>query len=417
MSDSLARARALFNSGRYASARDEASTAVAEDPDEVEAYALLALSFSKLKDHRNALDTARKAVAVDPDWSYPQYILGVVALNAGKLADAQRAAVAALNLDSGQAHHYALLARIRFNQTQWKDCLALCDEGLRIDPDDEDCLTVRGLVLPKLGRNADAIDTLKRTIAQDPDDSHSHAAQGWAMLHAKRYDEALTHFKEALRINPTSEYAREGLLQSLRARHRVYRLFLTYFLWLGKLNGSVRSAFTLGTYVVARALIMISNRNPTLAPYLLPIGAAYFVFVILFWMSVPLFNLTLRLHPLGKLALTQTERMESSVFGMGLGIAMIYAIVGAITHHFFFYAGGALILFFTILQCLTSRVDSDRRRKAYAGILGTLIVLMAIVFGLLGIAPNPSSKELGGEASAYLEPLGLSRFVRLLAAE
>ncbi|MDB5311521.1 MAG: tetratricopeptide repeat protein [Gemmataceae bacterium] len=46
---------------------------------------------------------------------------------------------------------------------------------------------------------------------------------GWALLHARQPAEALTHFREALRLDPTNEWARDGLIEALKARYWVYR--------------------------------------------------------------------------------------------------------------------------------------------------------------------------------------------------
>lgn len=45
-------------------------------------------------------------------------------------------------------------------------------------------------------------------LARNPDDGFSHANQGWTFLDQGRRLEAMNHFRESLRLDPTDEWAR-----------------------------------------------------------------------------------------------------------------------------------------------------------------------------------------------------------------
>src|SRR6185312_7669612 len=55
--------------------------------------------------------------------------------------------------------------------------------------------------------------------------------------------------------------------------------------------------------------------NPALAPLIGPLLVLTFAFLLLTWISSPLFNLLLRLNRFGRLALSREQRIESSWIG------------------------------------------------------------------------------------------------------
>ena len=66
------------------------------------------------------------------------------------------------------------------------------------------------MALVRLGRRDEAGATLEAALARDPENAVTHANQGWARLHAGDFRGALEHFREALRLNPSLEWARAG---------------------------------------------------------------------------------------------------------------------------------------------------------------------------------------------------------------
>ena len=81
---------------------------------------------------------------------------------------------------------------------------------------------------------------------------------------------ALEHFREALRLNPSLEWARAGLVEALKARYPVYGLLLRYFLWMSTLSRRAQWAVILGACSF-RALRAVATNNPALAPWITPL--------------------------------------------------------------------------------------------------------------------------------------------------
>ena len=67
----------------------------------------------------------------------------------------------------------------------------------------------------------------------------------------------------------------------------------------------------------------IADKNPAAAPFLQPLLYAYLAFVWFTWVAQPVFNLLLRLHPIGRYALSDDQRRESNWFGLCVGSAVV----------------------------------------------------------------------------------------------
>ena len=322
MNANLSRAHLLYEQGRYPMAADEAGRQLAQDPDDPLAHCLLALCLSKMEKHEEAIREAQAAVHLAPDFPNGYAVLGSVLDDVGRLREAEAAAREALRLDPDEADHYALLAGIRVQQRQWADALEQAEQGLSVDPDHTGCANLKGVALMNLGRQAEAGAAIQTNLAKDPENAATHANQGWALLHRGDHAGAMGHFKEALRLKPDMEWARQGILECLRARNPVYGLMLRYFLWMSRFSGKVQMGIILGAWVGYQGVNALESRYPSLAPFLLPLMIVYITFVYLGWTARPLFNLLLRLDPSGRLALTRDQVVASNWLGAMLLVAL-----------------------------------------------------------------------------------------------
>jgi tetratricopeptide (TPR) repeat protein len=200
--------------------------------------------------------------------------------------------------------------------------LAAAEAGLEQDAEHVGCANLRAMALVKLGRRAEAGRTIDATLAKNPDNSVTHANQGWTHLEANNPQKALEHFREALRLDPENEWARQGIVEALKARNFIYALMLRYFLWMAKLSPQAQFGIIIGGWFGNRILGAIARSNPDLAPWILPVRILYVVFVILTWTADPLFNLLLRLNKFGRLALSREQVVASNWLGLTLALAL-----------------------------------------------------------------------------------------------
>lgn len=315
------RALLLYQQSRYDLAEQELRQALAEEPDSPLAHALLALCLCERKDHSAAMHEAEEAVHLGPDVSLTHYAWAYVLFQRDRLQDAEAAIEQALELAPWDADYHSLLASIRFNRRRWKEALEAAERGLELEAEHGGCTNLRAMALVKLGRRAEAGAALGDALSRDPEDALTHANQGWTLLEQRQPDKALEHFREALRLEPNLEWAREGIIEALKARNFLYRQMLRYFLWMRRLSPRAQWGVVLGLLIVPR---MVRSALPApLAPLGDVIFWGLFVFVFLTWAADPLFNLLLRLNRLGRLALSREQIWASNCVGGCLLLALI----------------------------------------------------------------------------------------------
>ena len=317
------RARLLLDQERHELAAQELRQSLANDPSNANAHALLALCLLPSEAYDSATEEAEQAIHLAPDHSFTHYVLSTVLSERNRFPEAEIAIREALALDSLRPAYFGRLAEIKFATNRWQESLAAAEQGLQLDPEDRFCTNLRVMSLVKLGRTTEAGEAVQRSLEKRPEDALTHANLGWTLIEQGDHTRALDHFRESLRIDPTLDWARSGIVEALKSKYFVYRVMLGYFLWMMKLSGRARWGILLGGYFGFRLLGRVARDNPDLAPWILPFLICYGVFVIMTWIASPLFNLLLRLNRFGRLALSRKQIVTSNwVGGCLLGVAV-----------------------------------------------------------------------------------------------
>jgi hypothetical protein len=213
-------------------------------------------------------------------------------------------------------------------------------------------------------------------LERAPENAWSHANQGWNCLHKNDPRRAQDHFREALRLEPDLEYARQGMLEALKARNPVYRGMLAYFLWMGRLSTKLQWAFILGTMFGVRAVRTLAEERPELGVVLWPLVGLFYLFIYLSWTAGPMFNLLLRFDRFGRLVLSRDERKATNWFG-----ACVLLLVGALT---FWALGNPVGMFGAIVGAMLSvcvAITFNRIGKKRVGFAIATAVMAALGLG------------------------------------
>lgn len=322
MGPHVRRAQLLLEQERWEMAEEELRLAVAEEPEPAFPRALLALCLARRERWDEAAGEARAAIAADPELAFAHYAHGTLLRDRRRYDEALEAAGEALRLEPENAAFHALQSSVHLEERRWGEALRAAEAGLACDAEDVNCNNLRAAALVHLGRRAEAGVTLEGALARDPENATTHANRGWGLLHEGEPKKALEHFREALRLEPGNEWARAGIVEALKARNPLYGFMLRYFLFMGRLSDRAQWMILIGGYVGQRMLRSAAKSNPALAPWVLPILVAYAAFAVLTWISVPLFNLFLRLHPVGKHALSPEQKRASNWVGACLFLAL-----------------------------------------------------------------------------------------------
>ncbi len=303
-------------------AESELRQALAAEPQDAYAHALLGLCLAQRERFQEATTETQQAIHQAPDFSFAHFALAKVLYDRNRFSEALGAVNEAIRLDPEDADQYALLANIHLHESRWREALNAAEQGLQFDPEHVGCTTLRAVAMVKLGRKAEAGRTIDTALSKNPENSLTHANQGWTLLEQGDPKKAAEHFREALRLDPQNEWARHGIIEALKARNIIYALMLKYFLWMAKFGRKGQWGIILGGYFGNRILGAIAHTYPELAPWILPLQIFYVVFVLMSWLAYPFFNLLLRLNKFGRLVLSREQTVATNWFGLCLLLAL-----------------------------------------------------------------------------------------------
>ena len=313
----------LYGQSRFEQAEEEFRQVLATNPDDATTHAMLGMCLGRRRQWKEATREAEHAVHLAPDLPYAHYALASILHDRNRLPQALAAITEAIRLDPEDADYHAQKSSLHLDRREWPEALTAAEEGLTLDAEHVGCANLRAIALVKLGRRAEAGATIDATLAKNPEQGLTHANQGWTLLEQRQPVKAMEHFREALRLEPDNEWARHGIVESLKARYFIYAWMLRYFLWMSKLSTGAQWGVILGVYFGNRMLGTVASKNPDLAPWLLPLRILLIAAFLLTWTADPLFNLLLRFNRFGRLALSQAQKTASSWFGLCVLLTLI----------------------------------------------------------------------------------------------
>ena len=353
-----------------------ARKALASDPDDPSAHALLALGLAHMGQPREAVEAGRAAVARDPEMAFAHYAHAWALLEDDDSSRAERAAREALRLQPG-ADEYGLLANVYSRQLRWKEALDAAERGLDDDPMNECCRNFRALALTSLGQTGEATSAVHQSLATDPDDAYSHANRGWLLLRVSNVEEALDSFRTALRLDPAMEWARLGVIEAMKARNRVYRIMLRYTLWRSSASTGSMTILMFFVAFVSNLAYGMYLENPSNWPLLVPAGAVCGFLIFGSWILDPISNLLLRSNPAGRLALSRAESAAANLVGVCLAIAAVSAAAFIATRSIAWFVLGTV--------CLVMLVPIGGAAKAHGTRAWKSLAPAALVIGAGGV--------------------------------
>jgi tetratricopeptide (TPR) repeat protein len=373
----------LARQGRHELAEREYRLALADDPYDADAHALLALVLAEQEPRRaEALMEARTAVHFAPDSLFSHYAEARVHLEAERWDDAQRAAERAIRIDPDNSRPYVVVAASHVHRRQWNEALTAADQALALDPTHTTAANIRATALVHLGRRDEAGAALHGALARDPEDFFTHANQGWALLHRGEREAALGHFRESLRLNPEGEWARKGLAEALKARNPLYAGMLRYFLWMDRISDRTRWMVILGGWLAYRILRGVADANPALAPWLVPLMIAYAAFVLLSWTAPQVFNAVLLASREGRYVLSPEQRVSGAWMAAGVAAAVAATVAVLATGNEWLSTGAMVFAALLIPLAATFRGPRGQATRGMAMLTAAMYAATVVSMGL-----------------------------------
>ena len=135
----LTDARLLYEKGDFEGAIGKYHEIIAAKPKSPDAYAGLIRTYLKMKDVRQASETATKALEA-VDWCRCAWRSARSTSGQGKIAEAEKEWVTVVNSGRQDAHAYLGVAKVRYAISMYKSGWSMIEKAHAIDPTDPDIL-------------------------------------------------------------------------------------------------------------------------------------------------------------------------------------------------------------------------------------------------------------------------------------
>jgi len=312
MSANFERGAQLFEMGRYKDAIPFLSQSLAENVDNINSKYLIAQCYFMTNDIERALKLALELRSANPGFDEIYFLLSQIYLHKENVKEALSNINTAIESNPQDENYFGQKAYIKLLEKKFEEALNVANEGLRINAKSDFCLNARATALTKLKRTEELEETIENLLQDNPEDSNSHANVGWSYLEKNDVPKALTHFKEALKLNPTSEYARDGMLTGVKAKNSIYNLYLRYAFWIGNKSEKNQWYFIIGIYLAYRFSVKILSASG-LAILAIPLIILYLLFALGSWIMEPLSNMILNFDKYGKYLLDDNDKLSGQI--------------------------------------------------------------------------------------------------------
>ncbi|ATL45856.1 hypothetical protein COR50_01040 [Chitinophaga caeni] len=374
MAELLKRAWILLEQNRFQEAINTLHDYLGEYSNDVEALYMLAVCYLESERYQDAHNIIEAALAIDPGDSRLHYLKARYMMDQKKYKDAELHISDAIAIDPTVPTYYATWSQLLLFQKKFQEALTKAEEGLSFNPEDETCLNLRSHALFNLDQKEAAFEGLYEALEHNPENAYTHANIGWKTLEAGNHNKALEHFREALRKDPNSQWAKMGMAQAMKAKYWLYRLYLKYSFFMSRQGGRRQWFIIGGVYLASRLLGELS----------IWLQVILFVIIASTWLITPISNLFLRMNPYGKFLLTKNDLNTAAYVGLLLATSVVCGITYAFTDQDFLLTACVYAAMMMIPMGSMNVPESKKGKNILKGI--TALTAMAAVYGIIATA-------------------------------
>lgn len=281
----FARGRLLQTQHRIQDAIACYQQALALDAQHTPSYLMLALCWMNEPDTAaQSVDAARRAVALEPENAFARSVLALTMDANAKdgQTSASKAALqeaeAAVSLDPDSDFSHAVLARLHLRLRDYPKAETAARAALALDTENTMAAEALSAALLLQKKDADNEDLIRYQLQRNAEADSAHTSAGWMAVMRGDHKQANQHFLEALRINPMSENARMGLIESFRARSWPYRMQLKFAHFMNQFTEGRQTAIMLGGFIGYK---LLSSYLKTVSPFLAAVVVGAWLLLVL----------------------------------------------------------------------------------------------------------------------------------------
>lgn len=353
---------------------------LAGEPEDAEAHTELALTRYQMdREGQAALESIQTAISLEPEIPELFAIQSLIYNKLDRDREALESAEHGIGLDPDLAFAWAAKGAAYGGMQKWALAEEACREALRLDSDYEFALNQLAIFLRMQGKVSDSAGEVSSRLERDAEDPLAHANAGWAAFQGGDRKQAEVHFKEALRLDPSMEYARMGLRETFKARSLMYRVYLKWIFFLQKYSDKQQLLIFVGIYLAYRLGQGILATIDTRLALLLVVLYLFFAFGTFFASGVGSFLLLK--DRAARLTLTRREKQEGLFVGGGVVLGIVLMVMSFLLFPPLVFLGAGLIL-----AAIPGGLFWDNSAKLGRWVFGPLMILVylcgLIVFGM-----------------------------------
>jgi tetratricopeptide (TPR) repeat protein len=219
------KAMLLIEQNRFELAKDELYKALSYEAEDPLIYGLLSICMREQKKFDEALELVNKAIGLDPEDANNYFIKSIIYGEIKKYNLAEELLNQALSLDNSCAEYYFFFSKIKVEKLEFVMSLKYAEQGLEIEPENENGLLYRAKALYFLDRISEAEKCLEQLHSVNPENASAHNFKGFLFSKKKLYDKAFEHHQEALSLAPEYSTALINAFDSIKQKNKFYNFF------------------------------------------------------------------------------------------------------------------------------------------------------------------------------------------------
>lgn len=362
-------------------------------PEDAIAHVELALNHLEIPGQlQQALQSAKTATSLIPDESYPLALQARILNRLEKHKEALALVDSAITLDPDEPYNWVTKCLIYMGLKQWAKAEEYARQALALDADDDSASALLSHVLRMQNKLDASEEETRRQLARNPENAFSFANAGWASLQRNDVKTAEGHFREALRLDPEMEHARDGLKEAYKGRSPIYRIFLKWAFFMQRFNQKNQWAIVIGIIIGFRLLrTLVASIHPLLV---VPLAIAYYLFIFGTWLANPLGNLLILKDRVARHSLEPSEKYESLLVGFLFFGGIVALAIGAAFSSIPVMAAGGTLMIAALPGALIITNPSTKGRLVFGA--ASLIVLVAGAVMCVDMSMHPQREIFDG---------------------
>jgi tetratricopeptide (TPR) repeat protein len=327
---------------------------------------LMAVVLYHMDRDEDALGAINVALRMEPESDRHHAWKSRILLALHRHGDAMQCAEHAIRIDGQDPFNWTAKAAVHVNRREWKDAEVAARTALELEPDDQNAHHLLSQSLLYQGKAHENESNIASRLADDPENPVSHCNAGFAALRRGDHRKASEHFAAALRLDASSQMARDGLIESFRARSFIYRMYLGFAFRVSALSKKYGRVLFIGIYLVYQFLWRIlAGIDPRLATGFIVL---YMTFVFWTYVAPGLSTFFLLTDRFARQALHAREKWEALIVGGGFASGFLLFVTGLCTGLDEIQLTGGALLF----QAIPAAIFFDRHSRAGRWLYGSL---------------------------------------------